>query len=157
MDHNGYDVIIVLGAQVRPEGVASEALKRRLSLAYRHYLKSPAPILCCGGKGRDEPMAEGDFMCGWLQAHGVPEPMTISENKSRNTDENIKNAKAIMLEKGLRFALVITSDYHIKRALAICGRYGIKATGDGSESLRRYWLKNNARELLAWVKFHLKL
>ena len=157
MNQEPYDVIIVLGAQVRPEGVASEALRRRLSLAVAHYRKKPVPILCCGGKGHSEPMAEGDFMCRWLREHGIPDHMTIRENQSRNTDENIQNAKTIMLEKGLRFALVITSDYHIKRALAICGRYGIKAIGDGSASLPRYYIKNHAREMLAWVKFYLRL
>jgi len=157
MNQKLYDVIIVLGAQVRPEGVASEALRRRLLLACRHYQKRPAPIICCGGKGRNEPMAEGDFMCAWLRENGVPAHMTIGESQSRNTDENIRNAKAIMLEKGLQFALVITSDYHIKRALAICGRHGIKAIGDGSASLPEYYLKNHARELLAWVKFYLRL
>ena len=157
MNQEPYDVIIVLGAQVRPEGVASEALKRRLTLALRHYRERPAIILCCGGKGRGEPMAEGDFMCGWLARRGVPGHMTMSENTSRNTDENIRNAKAAMLEKSLPFALIITSDYHVKRALAICRRHGIKAIGDGSPSLPRYYIKNHARELLAWVKFYLRL
>lgn len=157
MNQESYDVIIVLGAQVRPEGVPSEALRRRLSLCYQHYMKNRVPIICCGGQGLYEPMPEGDFMCGWLQEQGVPRHMTISENTSRNTDENIQNAKSIMLEKGVQFALVITSDYHIKRALAICKRYGIHAIGDGSASLPQYYIKNYGRELLAWVKFYLRL
>ena len=157
MNQEPYDVIIILGAQVRPEGVASEALKRRLSLALAHYRKKPAPMICCGGKGREEPMAEGDFMCEWLRRRGVPETMTISENTSRNTDENIRNTKAIMQDRGFRFALIVTSDYHVRRALAICGRYRISAIGAGSASLRRYYLKNHAREFLAWIKFYLRL
>jgi len=157
MKQKPYDVIIVLGAQVRPEGVASEALQRRLALALAHYQQCPAPMICCGGKGSREPMAEGDFMCGWLSARGVPGHITISENTSRNTDENIKNAKAIMAKRGLRFALVVTSDYHVKRSLAICRRYGINAMGAGSASLPEYYVKNHARELLAWVKYYLRL
>jgi len=157
MNHESYDVIVVLGAQVRPEGVASEALKRRLSLALQHYRRRPAPIICCGGKGANEPLAEGDFMCAWLSRHGVPSHAAISENKSRNTDENIRYTKAIMTENGLRFALIVTSDYHVRRALAICRRYGVKAVGAGSASVPRYYLKNHAREFLAWVKFYLRL
>lgn len=156
-DKDSYCVIIVLGAEVRPEGVASEALRRRLSLAYLHYQKRPVPIICCGGQGNQEPVAEGDFMCDWLRQKGVPESMTISESRSRNTDENIRFAKTIMRDRGFTSALVITSDYHVKRALAICRRYGVQAVGDGSASTPKYYLKNHTRELLAWVKFFLRL
>ena len=64
-----YDAIIVLGAHVKPEGVPSEALRRRLTLALAHYQDRRAPIVCCGAQGSDEPEAEGDFMCRWLAEH----------------------------------------------------------------------------------------
>lgn len=152
-DNTRYDVIIVLGAQVRAEGVPSEALRRRMALAKVHYDKRPVPVICCGAQGRGEPCSEGDFMCGWLHAQGIPEEMLISENRSYDTLQNIEYAKAIMDMHGLRHALVITSDYHVRRALAICKRYGVKAEGDGSPSDKRYWIKNHAREVLAWGKF----
>ncbi len=148
-----YDVILVLGAQVRPEGVPSEALRRRLALAHARYLECPVPIICCGAQGTNEPMPEGDFMCAWLAEKGVPGDMLLSENKSFDTIENIKYAKVMMDAHGLTRALVVTSDYHVPRALAICRRYGIPAVGAGSESVRSYWLKNHLREMLAWGKF----
>lgn len=154
---NPYQTIIVLGAEVRPEGIASEALRRRLTLAHQHFVKRPVPIICCGGKGKSEPIPEGRFMCQWLVEKGVPLRMTISENRSRNTDENIRFAKVLMQDRGLTSALIITSDYHIKRALAICKRYGVQAVGDGSASLPQYYIKNHVRELLAWIKFYLRL
>ena len=154
--HNGgYDVIIVLGAQVRAEGEPSEALRRRMSLALARFQESPVPVICCGAQGKEEPCAEGDFMCGWLAERGIPGEMLISENASYDTLQNIANAKAIMLARGLKSALVITSDYHIRRSLAICRRYGIAAVGAGSPSVRAYWFKNHARELLAWGKYFL--
>lgn len=152
-----YDVILILGAQVRPEGVPSEALKRRLSLALKRYMERPVPLICCGGQGVNEPMAEGDFMCGWLRDRGVPDRMLLSENESFDTMQNIQNAAKIMRAKGLTRALVVTSDYHVRRSLAICRRVGILAEGAGSLSVGRYWLKNHLREALAWVKFYLRL
>ena len=92
-------------------------------------------------------------MCEWLHAQGIPMEMLISENRSYDTLQNIENAKAIMDVRGLRHALVVTSDYHVRRALAICRRYGVKAEGDGSPSDKHYWIKNHAREILAWGKF----
>jgi len=150
-----YDVMIVLGAQVRPEGVPSEALARRLTLALNRYEKRPVPVICCGGQGAKEPAAEGDFMCAWLLAQGVPEKALHREARSCDTLENIRFAQEIMRDHGYARALVITSDYHVRRALAICRYYGMPAEGAGSPSVPRYWLKNNVRELLAWGKFFL--
>ena len=150
-----YDVLIVLGAQVRPEGVPSEALRRRMTLALKLYQEWATPIICCGAQGHREPMPEGEFMCRWLEERGVLPALLHCENHSYDTMENLRNAKVIMAEQGYENALVITSDYHVRRALAICRRNGISAGGMGSPSIKRYWLKNNARELLAWVKFYL--
>lgn len=152
-----YDVIIALGAQVRADNTPSEALRRRLSLALEAYRQRPVPIICCGAQGKREPCPEGDFMCGWLVHQGVPESMVISENQSYDTLQNIENAKAIMQVRGLKRALVVTSDYHVCRSLAICRRFGVPAIGRGSPSVRSYWLKNHARELLAWGKFFLRI
>ncbi len=151
------DVIIVLGAQVRPEGVPSEALRRRLCLALDRYWQHPARIICCGAQGPREPAAEGDFMREWLIRMGVPKEHIFSENRSYDTNQNIRNAKEIMDAEGLSRALVVTSDYHVRRSLAICRRLGITAEGAGSASVSRYWIKNHLREMLAWVKFYLRL
>lgn len=150
-----HDVILVLGAQVRPDGAPSEALRRRMALALRCYQARPVPIISCGGQGRNEPESEGAFMRGWFMARGVKDALAIAETTSRDTLQNIANAKEIMDAHGLRRALVITSDYHVRRALAICRRLGVEATGRGSPSDRRYFIKNHAREALAWGKFAL--
>lgn len=151
------DAIVVLGAQVKPWGAASETLLRRMQLALEHYRAEPRLIVCCGGQGADEPMAEGDFMRRWMIEQGVPEEHVVSENTSRNTRENIAGAKAILEERGLTTALVVTSDYHVPRALATCEAAGLPATGDGSRSEPYLWWKNHIRESLSWVKFWLGL
>jgi len=47
----------------------------------------------------------------------------------------------------------VTSDYHVPRSLALARDLGFQATGLGSPCKQEYWLKNHARELLAWVKY----
>ena len=42
------DVIIVLGAQVKPDGTPSVALERRLTLALETYKAQPQMIIVCG-------------------------------------------------------------------------------------------------------------
>lgn len=150
------DVIIVLGAQVKEDGTPSVALERRLTAALETYKTDPQVIICCGAQGANEPAAEGDVMRAWLIARGVKEEVAIAETKSFNTRENLNYAKEIMKEKGLSQALIVTSDYHVPRALALCRQVGIAATGKGSPSKPEYFIKNHIREGLSWIKFTLE-
>ena len=146
------DVIIVLGAQVKEDGTPSVALTRRLTAALESYREKPQVIIVCGGQGGNEPRAEGDVMREWLLAQGVPEADIIAETDSVNTRENLRYARGIMAERGLSQALVVTSDYHVARALALCRQEGISATGKGSPSKPEYFIKNHLREGLSWLK-----
>ena len=148
-----YDAIIVLGAQVLPDGTPSVALSRRINAALDAYRSRPSLIICCGAKGENEPRAEGEVMRDLCLGAEVSEESVIAESASFNTRQNLLNAKAIMQEKGLSEALVVTSDYHVPRALALCRDIGIRATGKGSPSKPEYFLKNHIREGLSWVKY----
>lgn len=150
------DVIIVLGAQVKADGTPSVALERRLTAALETYREDPQVIICCGAQGANEPAAEGDVMRAWLIARGVKEEDAIAETGSFNTRENLNYAKDIMDRRGLTQALVVTSDYHVARALALCKQVGISATGKGSPSKPEYFIKNHIREGLSWIKFALE-
>ena len=147
------DAIIVLGAQVLPDGTPSVALERRLTLALQIYEERPQTVIVCGAQGDDEPAPEGEVMRAWLIAHGARAEDVVAETKSFNTRENLIFAREIMQAQGLSRAVVVTSDYHVARALALCGQVGIEATGAGSESKPEYWLKNHVRETLSWAKF----
>ena len=149
-----YDVIIVLGAQVKADGTPSEALRRRLTVALESY--QGQLIIACGAQGANEPCAEGDLMRDWLLERGVPPEDVIAETASFNTRENLAYARAIMQERGLSQALVVTSDYHVSRALALCRQAGIEATGKGSPSKPEYFIKNHIREGLSWIKLWLE-
>lgn len=150
------DVIIVLGAQVKEDGTPSVALTRRLTAALESYQERPRLIIVCGAKGNDEPRAEGDVMRDWLIAQGVSPEDVVAETASFNTRENLAYAKAIMEHRGLTQALVVTSDYHVARALELCRQTGIAATGKGSPSKPEYFIKNHIREGLSWIKLWLE-
>ena len=150
------DVIIVLGAQVKEDGTPSVALERRLTAALESYEEKRQTLIVCGAQGGNEPMAEGDVMRDWLLARGVPDADIVAETASFNTRENLRNAKEIMQERGLTQALVVTSDYHVARALMLCRQVGIVATGKGSPSKPEYFIKNYFREGLSWIKLALE-
>ena len=128
------DVIIVLGAQVKPDGSPSEALRRRMVAALEAYREKRQVIIVCGAQAGTEPRAEGDVMRDWLLEQGVPPEDVIEETASVNTRQNLEYAKAMREQRGLSQALGGTSDYHVARALELCRQGGISATGKGSPS-----------------------
>lgn len=146
------DLIIVLGAQVKPDGTPSVQLTYRLETALSAYQASPQTIVCCGGRAGKEPEAEGNVMRAWLIGHGVPETDVLAETASGNTMENIRNALALLPQAPER-VLIVTSDYHLPRAMAIARDCGLSVSGAAAPTLPEFWLKNRAREALSWGKY----
>jgi SanA protein len=152
-----YDTIVVLGAQVLKSGEPSVQLDWRLNKALDMYIASPCPVIVCGAQGKDEPIPEAYAMRDILVEDGVPEDMIYTDPTSTDTYQNIANAKTIIEELGLSRPLIITSDYHLPRAMAIAKMEGFEPQGAASPTRQEieYWLKNHGREALAWVKFWL--
>lgn len=149
--------VIVLGCQVYADGALSPQLEMRLQSALDTYFASPRLIIACGGQGDKEPAPEGEVMRDWLIAKGVPADSVIAECQSSNTRQNLLNAKALLPED-VRRVTVITSDYHLPRALALCRDVGLDADGIGSPCRPeiQFWVKNHTREVLAWGKYLLE-
>ena len=150
----GYEAIIVLGAQVKKDGSPSVQLSWRLDAAAEAYQSHPVPIVVCGAQGSDEPATEASVMKAYLVNLGIPEDQILMDDMSFSTNQNLRNAHELLgsTEK----VLIVTSDYHLPRSLMIARREGLDACGIGSPTLGGfYWLKNHARETLAWVKYFL--
>ena len=145
--------IIVLGAQVNPDGQPSRQLEMRLLEALKAYEAAPKPVIVSGAQGKDEPVTEASVMKSWLEQKGVDPQHILMEDKSFNTRQNLENAKALLGE-GVKNVLIITSDYHLPRALDVARDAGLDPSGIGSPILPEYWLKNHARETLAWGKYY---
>ena len=146
-----YDGIIVLGAQVKPDGNPSVQLSWRLDTALEAWNAHPVPVVVCGAQGADEPMPEAIAMRDYLVQRGIPETEILLDPDSFNTRQNLTNAKELLPENG--DFLLVTSDYHVPRALAQARDVGLSAVGLGSPCKAEFWLKNHARETLAWVKY----
>ena len=151
---NEYEAIIVLGAQVKPDGTPSVQLGWRLDAACEAYSKNPVPVVVCGAQGKDEPMTEAATMKSYLTDKGIPEQVILTDAESFNTRQNLKNAAELLKKTGkIKKVLIVTSDYHLPRALALAGDLGFDCCGLGSPCKPEYWIKNHAREALAWCKY----
>ena len=149
-----YDAIVVLGAQVKPDGTPSVQLSWRLDAALEAYRNKPVPIVVCGAQGKDEPATEAETMKNYLAEKGVPEQDVLTDPDSFNTRQNLANAARLLADKPeIRKVLIVTSDYHVPRSMALAADLGYDACGLGSPCKPEYWLKNHAREALAWIKY----
>jgi len=146
--------VIVLGCQVYSTGNLSPQLELRLRAALDTYRAHPRLIIACGGQGEEEPAPEGRVMRDWLVAQGIPEADVIAECESMNTRQNLEYAKRFLPED-MKRVTVITSDYHLPRALALARDAGLDADGIGSPCRPEigFWIKNHTREVLAWGKY----
>lgn len=147
--------IIVLGAQVKADGSLSVQLQWRLDKALEVYRAYPQPIVVCGAQGTNEPVTEASAMRDYLLQNGVPEADILLEDQSFNTRQNLKNAQRLLGE-GVKKVLIVTSNYHLPRAMALAADTGFEPAGAGSPIKWYYWPKNHFREALAWVKYWLQ-
>ncbi len=154
------DCIIVLGARVYPDGRMSLVLKNRVDAALEAWRAGKAQnIIVCGAQGRDEPRTEADAMAEYLLAQGVPQENIFLEDRSFDTRENIANAKAIMDANNWTTAMLVTSDYHVERALWMAADAGIPATGLAAgtpKTLRAFWW-GRMRETISWVLYFVRM
>lgn len=153
------DCIIVLGGGLdRNTGEPLSTLAYRLDRAVGLFDEGYAPaIIVSGGQGADEIISEAESMRNYLLRHGVPESAIIMEAQSTTTRENMAFSKAIMDENGYEGALIVTSDYHLWRAMQLADRAGISGSCAGARNSSNifFTVKNLARETLSWIKFAL--
>lgn len=153
-EQDSYDAIIVLGAQVKKDGTPNVQLSWRLEAAYNAYMQKSVPVVVCGAQGKDEPVAEAVAMKQYLTDKGIPEKDILTDPESFNTSQNLRNAAELLKDKpDVHKVLIVTSDYHVPRSLAIARDLGFEASGLGSPCKPEYWLKNHTREALSWCKY----
>ncbi len=150
-----YDAVIVLGAQVKPDGVPSLQLQWRIDAAAKAWKERNTLIVVCGAQGSNEPAPEAHVMRAELMKQGVPGEQILMDDQSFNTRQNIRNAKKLLEGRDAAHVLIVTSDYHLPRAMAIAEDAGLKASGIGAPTRLglRFWAKNHGREALAWIKY----
>ncbi len=154
----GAPAVIVLGGGLKG-GRPSGSLARRLDKALEYAEANPETlIVTTGGLGAGQTVTEGKAMEEYLVERGFPRERILREETSTSTEENLRNAAALLEEeKGLKpgeYRVVIsTTDYHVFRALRVARRQGLNAEGLGSRS--SWYLKLNfyLREYLAVLAY----
>lgn len=124
-----FDVAVVLGAAIGPDGTASPALLRRIDTAVSLFRQGRVGCLLMSGGGTP---SEASLMRARALAAGLPGTALLLEERSRSTLENAQFCKPIIEERAWRRLLLVTDRYHLRRALYTFGRFGLPADGIGA-------------------------
>ncbi len=129
------DVIIMLGGGSYPNapdfsgiGVPSAGTLERMVTAARLSRHLDVPIIVSGGKllPSDTPVAI--ITERFLIDLGIPQQQIILEHQSRDTYENAVFSKKICDQYGFNQPLLVTSGYHLKRAVFCFEKAGLPVT-----------------------------
>lgn len=124
------DAIVLLGVALGEGDEPTQELRARVRAAAQAYhMRGPVALIACGGVTGAHRTAEADVMARLLEGEGVPARDIVREDRSRTTMENFLNAAQLLGGAKGRRVLVVTSDYHMRRALMTARRVGFRAKG----------------------------
>ena len=147
------DYILILGCRFRKDGTLTPLLRGRVDRAIdfwraqRDATGREAVLMPSGGQGSDEPMAEAEAMRRYLIEQDIPEQAIKTEDKSRNTYQNMQFSRALIERDhpGAKVAYA-TTNYHVFRSGVWASLAGLEAEGMGSKTKWWYWPNAFMRE-----------
>lgn len=149
------DYVLVLGCQVKGTN-PSYALVKRLDAAYDYLMdNSETMVILSGGQGFGEDIAEAHAMAEYLKKKGLPESRMLLEDKSQNTDENIRNGMELM-ERQDASVVLVTSRFHVFRSVGVAKKQGLTNVEGLGAPTKWYTIPNQyIREGFAVLKYKL--
>ena len=147
-----FDYVVILGAGLIDGERVSKLLSDRIDKAIEVYNKAGRrpKLIPSGGQGDDEKISEAQAMKNYLLMKGIPEDDIILEDKSATTFENLTNSKRIIESRdGRKNTALVSSNYHVYRALRYCRKLDFKCSGIGGHTAFYYWPCALLREYIA--------
>jgi uncharacterized SAM-binding protein YcdF (DUF218 family) len=147
-----FDYVIIHGAGIRKDGTVTKLLAERCDKAIAVYRRDPTPpyLIPSGGQGSDEVCSEAEAMQKYLMQNGIPEEKILMEDRSTTTMENVVNSRDIINSRpGRKYTALVTSNYHVYRAMRYARKAGLKAVGIGAHVAPYYWPSAVIREFIA--------
>ncbi|MFE9429295.1 vancomycin high temperature exclusion protein [Kitasatospora sp. NPDC006697] len=137
-------VAVVFGAGVEdnePSPYLAHRLETALALYQQHKVQA---ILVTGDNSRTD-YNEPGVMFQYLVDHGVPAVRVVRDYAGFNTWDSCTRARRIF---GVDRAVLVSQDYHVRRALELCRAAGIDSYAVGAPEPRDLtWYAGTVREL----------
>ncbi|ONK12955.1 ElyC/SanA/YdcF family protein [Streptomyces sp. MP131-18] len=142
-------VTVVFGAGLRPDGAPTQWLAHRLDAAAELYHTGRTRAILVTGDNSTEDYNEPDAMRDYLVGLDVPADRVVADYAGFNTWNSCARARSVF---GVTEALLVSQDFHIRRALALCEAAGIDAWGVGvPERFSGVWVFSGIREMAGAV------
>ena len=129
------DAIIMLGGGVNDRapdlsgiGAPGPGTMERLVTAARLQQRLKIPVVVSGGRVFQDSAAIAPIARRFLIDLGIPSHMVIVEDQSRDTYENALFCKQICEQRNFNHPLLVTSGYHMPRALLCFEKVGLAVT-----------------------------
>lgn len=140
------DAIIVISGD---EGLA------RLREGLRLYREGWAPTMIFSGASQDRDRSNAAVMRRLAIQDGVPPSAILTDHAAEDTYGNAVYTRRLMLAHGLRSAILVTSPYHLQRAVitfdAVYQDTGIRLIGrsapDGDWRKASWWANRETRAI----------
>ncbi|KRA54248.1 protein sanA-like protein [Pseudoxanthomonas sp. Root65] len=148
------DAIIVLGAaayDAKPSPVFEERIRHGIDL-YKRGL-APTLIFTGGYGGVGARFSESQVARRYALRQGVPEKAILIESLSRNTHDNLRQARTLMQQHQLHSVIIVSDPLHMARALRISRDLGIRSVGSPTPTSRFRSFATRWRFLLQEVYF----
>lgn len=146
-------VALVLGAGVRRDGQPSRILQGRLGMARALYESGKVSRVVVSGSPESRGHSEPVVMRDYLVAQGVPASDVVLDETGVDTWASCQHAARTLQ---LREVTVVTTQFHLRRAVSLCRRAGIDAYGVGhdavADGLQRVSARGARREFFATIK-----
>ena len=145
-----FDQIVVLGSGLFGDQVPP-LLQGRIRKGIKVQKCNPnAFMILSGGQGPGETVPEGRAMKKWALQNGADPDRTICEAQSRNTEENLEFSRKIFPKPNGKTCIVSTY-YHVFRALLLSKKMNINALGYGSRTKLYFTINAFLREYIAYL------
>lgn len=154
-----YDAILLLGVELDEGDRPTEEMRLRVNAAAEACARNPGvPAVVCGGVLPGHAIAEADVLAELLMDSGVAPSRILLEHRSQDTMENMRFAARLLGGARGKRVLVVTSDYHMRRARMTARRVGFQADGfparmvhdEAWKALRRKELAYGIDLIMGW-------
>jgi len=149
-DVHDIDCIIVLGCNVKSDGVPGRMLTDRLETGIALYKAGVAPKLLMSGDHGTVEYNEVGAMKKYAEEAGIPSEDIFMDHAGFSTYETVYRAKEVFCADKV---IIVTQEYHMYRALHIANSLGVEAFGvcAPEKEYAGQWYRD-LREVLARVK-----
>lgn len=145
------DYIVVLGSGIIGKKVTpllAARIERGMELLYSN---PNAVLIMSGGQGPGEDIPESVAMAAYAVGKGVDAECIIMEQKSVSTEENLLFSRKLM-DKEAPKIVIVTTAYHVFRALILAKQQGLKCVGFGAKTKWYFTLNALIREFVGYLR-----